>query len=89
MFQGEGDILPVPAEHAHSPQVLLGEGLALGDHGLLDCPGLLVGVDACLVGVDVRLVGVDASALQGVDRLSGVHAGLLAVLGHHLDNGVG
>ena len=88
MFQGEGDILPFPAERAHSPQVLLGEGLALGDHGLLGCPSLLVGVDALLVGVDALLVGVDARTLQGVDRLSCVHASLLAVLGNHLDNGV-
>ena len=88
MFQGEGDILPLPAERAHSPQVILGEGLALGDHGLLDCPGLLVGVDALLVGVDALLVGVDASTLQGMNRLGCVHASLLAVLGHHLDNGV-
>ena len=61
------------------PQVLLGEWLALGDHGLLVCPGLLVGVDALgdhsLLDCLGLLVGVDALRDHGLLDCTGLLVG--------------
>ena len=55
-------------------QVLLGEELAICDHGLLAHPSLLA--------------EVNAGTLQGLGCLNSVHASLLAVVRHPLDNGL-